>query len=209
MGDILSQDEIDALLSSQEVDDLRKMLVKWGLENKQIAGLYRELIGQVGGGTPIPDIVAAAVQRVLTSLGDVELSSSQTKELEKEITNMANEKKSEKKKPENNRIITTYDFKHPARVNRDQLRTLENLHDNFARLLSSTFSGAMRRSSTSTRPSSTRRPTPSSSCRCRIPAVHISSPWDQPTDRPSSILPCPWCLPPSIASSEVKARPRV
>ena len=29
MGDILSQDEIDALLSSQEVDDLRKMLVKW------------------------------------------------------------------------------------------------------------------------------------------------------------------------------------
>ena len=41
-------------------------------------------------------------------------------------------------------IITSYDFKHPARVNRDQLRTLENLHDNFARLLSSTFSGAMR-----------------------------------------------------------------
>lgn len=42
------------------------------------------------------------------------------------------------------RIITTYDFKHPARVNKEQLRTLENLHDNFARLLSSTFSGAMR-----------------------------------------------------------------
>jgi len=43
-----------------------------------------------------------------------------------------------------NRIVTSYDFKHPARVNKDQLRTLENLHDNFARLLSSTFSGAMR-----------------------------------------------------------------
>jgi flagellar motor switch protein FliM len=42
------------------------------------------------------------------------------------------------------RIITPYDFKHPARVNKDQLRTLENLHDNFARLLSSTFSGGMR-----------------------------------------------------------------
>jgi len=40
--------------------------------------------------------------------------------------------------------VISYDFKHPARVNRDQLRTLENLHDNFARLLSSTFSGAMR-----------------------------------------------------------------
>ena len=42
------------------------------------------------------------------------------------------------------RIVTSYDFKHPARVNKDQLRTLENLHDNFARLLSSTFSGAFR-----------------------------------------------------------------
>jgi len=40
--------------------------------------------------------------------------------------------------------ITSYDFKHPARVNKDQLRTLENLHDNFARMLSSSFSGAMR-----------------------------------------------------------------
>ena len=49
------------------------------------------------------------------------------------------------KKSENaQRIVTSYDFKHPARVNKDQLRTLENLHDNFARLLSSTFSGAMR-----------------------------------------------------------------
>ena len=41
-------------------------------------------------------------------------------------------------------IVTAYDFKHPARVNKDQLRTLENLHDNFARLLASTFSGSMR-----------------------------------------------------------------
>ena len=38
----------------------------------------------------------------------------------------------------------TYDFKHPSRFNADQLRTLENLHDNFARLLSSTFAAAMR-----------------------------------------------------------------
>ena len=41
-------------------------------------------------------------------------------------------------------IVTSYDFKHPARVNKDQLRTLENLHDNFARMVGSTFSGAMR-----------------------------------------------------------------
>ena len=41
-------------------------------------------------------------------------------------------------------VVNRYDFKHPARVNKTQLRTIENLHDNFVRLLSSTFSGAMR-----------------------------------------------------------------
>ncbi len=52
---------------------------------------------------------------------------------------MADQKKPVATEP----IVCSYDFKHPARVNRDQLRTLENLHDNFARLLSHTFSGAM------------------------------------------------------------------
>jgi len=41
-------------------------------------------------------------------------------------------------------IFTAYDFKHPQRVNKDQLRTLENLHENFGRLLSSTFSASLR-----------------------------------------------------------------
>ncbi|MEW6754866.1 MAG: FliM/FliN family flagellar motor switch protein [Candidatus Latescibacterota bacterium] len=41
-------------------------------------------------------------------------------------------------------VTSNYDFRHPARINKDQLRTLEGLHDNFARLLSSTLSGAMR-----------------------------------------------------------------
>ena len=85
MGDILSQDEIDALLSATEADD------PGGGD-----------LGDMGGGG-----------------GGMEDATAQ-------------------------RIITSYDFKHPARVNKDQLRTLENLHDNFARLLSSTFSGAMR-----------------------------------------------------------------
>ena len=84
MGDILSQDEIDALLSATEADD-------------------------AGGGGDLGDMGG----------GGLEDATAQ-------------------------RIITSYDFKHPARVNKDQLRTLENLHDNFARLLSSTFSGAMR-----------------------------------------------------------------
>lgn len=84
MGDILSQEEIDALLSATESDD-----------------------GGGGGGADLGDG---------GGLDD----------------------------PGAQRIVTSYDFKHPARVNKDQLRTLENLHDNFARLLSSTFSGAMR-----------------------------------------------------------------
>ncbi len=89
MGDILSQDEIDALLTAAETDDG--------------SGGGGDLEGDMGGGGG----------GVLDDAAD-------------------------------QRIITSYDFKHPARVNKDQLRTLENLHDNFARLLSSTFSGAMR-----------------------------------------------------------------
>ena len=42
------------------------------------------------------------------------------------------------------RIVNTYDFRHPARVSKDQLRTIQNLHDNFARLLSATFSTLQR-----------------------------------------------------------------
>lgn len=42
------------------------------------------------------------------------------------------------------KLINTYDFRHPARVSKDQLRTLRNLHDNFARLLSATFSTLQR-----------------------------------------------------------------
>jgi len=91
MGDILSQDEIDTLLSATEESD-------------------------GGGGDGGGGLEAASSQPIGGDLTDV---SSQ-------------------------RIVTGYDFKHPARVNKDQLRTLENLHDNFARLLSSTFSGAMR-----------------------------------------------------------------
>ena len=42
------------------------------------------------------------------------------------------------------RFVNTYDFRHPARVSKDQLRTLQNLHDNFARLVSATFSTIQR-----------------------------------------------------------------
>lgn len=42
------------------------------------------------------------------------------------------------------RSIITYDFKHPNRVSKDQIRTLENLHDNFAGHYGSTLSAIMR-----------------------------------------------------------------
>ena len=61
-----------------------------------------------------------------------------------EVDAILQEKKPKPELTPGQQIVTSYDFKHPARVNKDQLRTLENLHDNFARLLSSTFSGAMR-----------------------------------------------------------------
>jgi flagellar motor switch protein FliM len=36
--------------------------------------------------------------------------------------------------------LITYDFKHPARVSREQTRTIENLHTNLARMMASAFS---------------------------------------------------------------------
>jgi len=86
MADILSQEEIDALLSATDEDD----------------------VGGDGGDARGGDLDG----------GGLDDGSQQ--------------------------IVTSYDFKHPARVNKDQLRTLENMHDNFARMLNSTFSGAMR-----------------------------------------------------------------
>lgn len=42
------------------------------------------------------------------------------------------------------RSILSYDFKHPNRVSKDQIRTLENMHDNFAGHYGSTLSAMMR-----------------------------------------------------------------
>ena len=38
------------------------------------------------------------------------------------------------------RSLITYDFKHPSRVNKEQTRTLENLHYNLARMMAASFS---------------------------------------------------------------------
>ncbi len=42
------------------------------------------------------------------------------------------------------RSIVAYDFKHPNRVSKDQIRTLENMHDNFAGHYGSTLSTVLR-----------------------------------------------------------------
>jgi len=42
------------------------------------------------------------------------------------------------------RIAAAYDFKHPNRVSKDQVRTLENMHDNFAAQIGSSLSAALR-----------------------------------------------------------------
>jgi flagellar motor switch protein FliM len=45
---------------------------------------------------------------------------------------------------DSDRQVIVYDFKHPNRVSKDQLRTLENMHDNFAGHMGSVLSNLMR-----------------------------------------------------------------
>lgn len=47
-------------------------------------------------------------------------------------------------KSSESRAVMTYDFKHPNRVSKDQLRTLENMHDNLAGHIGSVLSNLMR-----------------------------------------------------------------
>ncbi len=50
----------------------------------------------------------------------------------------------EVKEKELEKSVTVYDFKHPDRVSKDQVRTLQMLHDGFARAFSSTLSAHLR-----------------------------------------------------------------
>ncbi len=40
--------------------------------------------------------------------------------------------------------VQVYDFKHPERINKEQLRTLRTIHDNFARMLATSLSTSLR-----------------------------------------------------------------
>ena len=108
MGDILSQEEIDAIL------------------------VVKEATGR-------------DIQRWLTALPMAERDQYQGRKLTaKELATLKGAYDKGMRDGTLVPSVISYDFKHPARVNKDQLRTLENLHDSFARLLSSTLSGAMR-----------------------------------------------------------------
>lgn len=48
------------------------------------------------------------------------------------------------KKEESEKSIQVYDFKHPDKLSKDQLRTLRIIYENFARLLTTTFSTHLR-----------------------------------------------------------------
>ncbi|MBT3345610.1 MAG: flagellar motor switch protein FliM [Gemmatimonadetes bacterium] len=146
MADILSQDEIDVLLSKDELKALSQLLHGKGLDTKQIANFHRQIQG-IGKNAEDRQQAIVAGLEAAAALPGQSLQVEEQNRLENEVSHVVEvwmAKKHEQQPPKRQRIVTSYDFKHPARVNKDQLRTLENLHDNFARLLSSTLSGAMR-----------------------------------------------------------------
>lgn len=97
MGDILSQDEIDALLSS------------------------------VGGSAPASPSAAAAPSPASTPSAP-----------------SATGKPSPAEKAALDRKVSLYDFRRPDRVSKDQMRVLQNLHEGFARVLSTTLTSYLR-----------------------------------------------------------------
>jgi flagellar motor switch protein FliM len=99
MSDILSQDEVDALLSAVGGDESEQA-------SAAPAAMPGASAGPAGGGAPVP----------APSYGDADSSKS----------------------------IALYDFKRPDRVSKDQMRTLRNLHEGFARLLSTTLTSHLR-----------------------------------------------------------------
>ena len=174
MADTLPQGEIDALLDGLQFPALNEWLAtRLELSAQDIGTLVVQVGGVLASDMPQDEadeqLVEVLVERARTAEKKFtkeqidalypevrELVAGLHSALAEQVINMA-----EAETAQGQRIITPYDFKHPARVNRTQMRTLENLHDNFARLLSSTLSAPCARWSTSIRPLLIRRPTPS------------------------------------------------
>ena len=159
MADALQQSDIDALLDDAQFPALDEWLAARLELSKQDIGT---LVVQVGGvlASDMPQeeaddqLVEVLVERARTAekkftKKQIDALYPEARELVAGLRSALAEQavqaaEAEAQAAQGQQIITPYDFKHPARVNRTQLRTIENLHDNFARLLSSTLSGAMR-----------------------------------------------------------------
>ncbi|MFC1526058.1 FliM/FliN family flagellar motor switch protein [Candidatus Latescibacterota bacterium] len=111
--DVLSQDEIDSLLSSAEPEGGKS-------SGDELSAAMEEEAAQTEVVPPAPE-ERPAPEGVVFEQAAAPIAAADT-----------------------GRITTSYDFKHPARVNKTQLRTLESIHDNFARMLSHSLSGLMR-----------------------------------------------------------------
>ena len=124
--DVLGQDEIDALLSSTEPEVEQAPEEEDALSSAMREEMARDAQGEATDSTEGEDLLARAMHETLSG-----------EKLYEEAGPPVPAATSDSR-------ITSYDFKHPARVNKDQLRVLENLHDQFARLLSRSLSGHMR-----------------------------------------------------------------
>ena len=190
MPDILSQDEIDALLTANDpaLRELFEGLKKLKVEEDQYLGFNKFIDSLAQQDKKLGELEPAALNEVKKLLKGKRVSSKVRADLNKNALKALGHKVDEHRKKHEDarpqeRIVASYDFKHPARVNKAQLRTLEHLHDNFARLLSSTFSAPTAPSSTSTPPLSTRPPTPNTSCPFPTPPAPTSSPSGRPKGR--------------------------
>lgn len=154
MADILPQGEIDALLDDAQFPALDEWLAtRLELSAQDIGTLVVQVGGVLASDMPQDEadeqLVEVLVERARTAekkftKKQIGALYPEVRELVAGLRSALAEQAAEAQAAQGQQIITPYDFKHPARVNRTQMHTLENLHDNFARLLSSTLSGAMR-----------------------------------------------------------------
>jgi len=154
LADILPQGEIDALLDDAQFPALNEWLAtRLELSAQDIGTLVVQVGGVLASDMPQDEadeqLVEVLVERARTAekkftKKQIGALYPEVRELVAGLRSALAEQAAEAQAAQGQQIITPYDFKHPARVNRTQMHTLENLHDNFARLLSSTLSGAMR-----------------------------------------------------------------
>jgi flagellar motor switch protein FliM len=133
MGDILSAEEVGALLSAAENDPIYQLLAQRGVSVERIASFYHHVKG-LDPGLSEEEMRDSALHLAHQLLG-MEASDGEWAHVKSEVRRLIGAKRhqdetdarvNEKAERGEARIVTSYDFKHPAR------------------LLSSTFSGAMR-----------------------------------------------------------------